>query len=124
MLTLGYTVRTTDNSGVTENNTDTQTVTVTITGTNDAPDIHLVTTDNDAATPAETNAPLSTTGTLTLTDADVSDPVTAAVVSGFTLAGTTGGLTSGDVQTMLPVPAGPVAADPADTHNLTWTFNS
>ena len=61
----------------TDNNaaSDTQTVTVTITGTNDAPDIHLVTTDSAAATLAETNAALSTSGTLTVNDADLSDTV-------------------------------------------------
>ena len=45
-LVLTYTVQSTDNNAA----SDTQTVTVTITGTNDAPDIHLVTTDSAAAT--------------------------------------------------------------------------
>ena len=45
-------------------------------------------------------------------------------MTGVTLGGTTGGLTSAAVQAMLSVTAGPIAADPSDTHNLAWTFNS
>src|SRR5204862_7978722 len=70
-LVLSYTVQSTDNNSA----SDTQTVTVTITGTNDAPDIHLVTSDSAATTLAETNAALGAGGTLTVNDADVSDTV-------------------------------------------------
>ena len=66
---------------------------------------------------------MSTAGTLTVTDADLSDTVTATV-DGVTLGGTTGGLTSADVQNMLTVTAGSIAADPTDTNNLGWSFNS
>ena len=104
----------------TDNNaaSDTQTVTVTITGTNDAPDIHLVTTDSAAATLAETNAALSTSGTLTVNDADLSDTVSSSV-TGVVLGGTTGALTSADVLGMLSVtPASGLAANPTDANNL------
>src|SRR5207237_181386 len=115
-LTLTYTVQSTDNNAA----SDTQSVTVTITGTNDAPDIHLVATgtpDSAAATLAETNAGLSTSGTLTVTDADLSDTV-SSTVTGVVLGGTTGGLGSADVLSMLSVsPTSGLAADPADTHN-------
>src|SRR5438270_11473881 len=50
-----------------------QLVTITIHGTNEAPTIHLVTTDTAAANFSETNAGLSTNGTLTVTDVDLTD---------------------------------------------------
>src|SRR5437764_23954 len=119
-LTLTYTVRANDGTV----NSNDQTVTITITGTNDAPVITVGSGDSAAATLPETNAALSTSGTLTLTDADVSNRVTATVVTGVTLGGTTGGLNSADVQGMLSVTAGAIAADPTDANNLGWTFNS
>src|SRR5437764_500342 len=67
-LVLAYTVQSTDNNSA----SDIQTVTVTITRTNDAPDIHLVTSDSAATTLAETTAALGAGGTLTVNDADVS----------------------------------------------------
>ncbi|AZO30717.1 VCBS domain-containing protein [Mesorhizobium sp. M1B.F.Ca.ET.045.04.1.1] len=99
------------------------TATVRIAGTNDAPDIHLVTSDSAAASLNETNAPLTSSGTLTVNDADLSDTV-AATVDSVSLGGTTGGLTSADVLGMLTLSPGPLAADPGDTHNLGWSFSS
>src|SRR5205807_4277498 len=78
------------------------------------------------ATLAETNAALSTSGTLTVTDADVSDTVSSAVTS-VVATGTTIRLGSNNTAllAMLNVsPASGLAANPTDTHNLTWTFNS
>src|SRR5262249_15429020 len=127
-LVLTYTVTGTDSSATPAS--DTQTITVTITGTNDAPDIHLLTTDSAAAALTETNAALSASGTLTVTDADVSDTVSlSSTVTGVALSGTTTGLTSttAQLQSMLSLSAASLtalAADPTDTHNLTWTFNS
>src|SRR5262249_6542105 len=127
-LVLTYTVTGTDSSATPAS--DTQTITVTITGTNEAPDIHLVTTDSAAAALTETNAALSASGTLTVTDADVSDTVSlSSTVTGVALSGTTTGLTSttAQLQSMLSLSAASLtalAADPTDTHNLTWTFNS
>ncbi|MBZ9722317.1 VCBS domain-containing protein, partial [Mesorhizobium sp. CO1-1-11] len=124
-LTLTYTVQSTDNNAA----SDTQTVTVTVNGTNDAPDIHLVgtgTPDTASATLTETNAGLSTTGTLTVTDADLSDTVSSSVTT-VVASGTTAGLTSNAAQllAMLAVsPTSGLAANPTDTHNLGWTFNS
>ena len=40
------------------------------------------------------------------------------------LSGTTGGLTAADVLAMLSVTSGAIAADPGDTNNLGWAFNS
>ncbi|HEY7230142.1 MAG TPA: VCBS domain-containing protein, partial [Pseudolabrys sp.] len=116
---LKYEVQIADGHG----GTDTQFVTVTIQGTEDAPVISLVGADSDAETLIETNDPLSIGGTLTVTDIDLSNTVTAEV-TGVTLGGTTGGLSSADVENMLSVTPGPLGADSADAHNLVWTFNS
>ena len=99
-------------------------VSVTITGTNDAPDIQVVTSDSAAATLAETNTTLSASGTLTVTDADTTDTVSSSV-TGVTLVGATGGLSAADVLAMLTVsPTSGLAANSGDAHNLTWNFNS
>ncbi|MER8811354.1 VCBS domain-containing protein, partial [Mesorhizobium australicum] len=119
-LTDSFTYKVTDSDG----DVSTATVTITINGTNDAPVISLVSTDSAAKTLTETDSPLSTGGTLTVTDADLSNTVAAAVVTGVTLGGTTGGLTSAAVQNMLTVTAGPIAANPSDAHNLLWNFAS
>ncbi|TPI16200.1 adhesin, partial [Mesorhizobium sp. B4-1-3] len=104
-------------------------LTVTITGTNDAPDIHLVgsgTPDTASATLTETNAGLTATGTLTVTDADVADTVNSSITT-VAASGTTAGLglTNAQLLAMLTVsPTSGLAANPTDTHNLTWNFNS
>ncbi|WP_214475369.1 VCBS domain-containing protein, partial [Mesorhizobium sp. dw_380] len=99
------------------------TTSIQFTGTNDKPDIHLVTTDSAAASLSETNAALTTSGTLTVNDADVSDTVSASVTA-VSLAGTTGGLSGATVLGMLTVSPASLTADPGETHNLGWTFNS
>ena len=100
-----------------------QTVTVTVTGTEDAPDITVGAGDSAAVLLAKTNAALSTTGTLTVTDLDLSDSVTPTVES-VSLSGTTGGLTSAAVLGMLSVSPASIAANPGDANNLNWSFNS
>ena len=98
-------------------------LTIVITGTNDAPDIILHSGDSATANLAETGAGLTTSGTMTVRDPELTDAVTASVTA-VALSGTTGGLTAADVLGMLSVPLGSIAADPGDTHNLGWTFNS
>ena len=101
-----------------------QSVTITVHGTNEGPVISLVTTDSASTTQTETNAGLTASGTLTVTDADLSDTV-STLVTGVTHTGPTGGLTDTQLQAFLTVtPTSGLAADPADTHNLTWNFNS
>ncbi|MBR1280433.1 VCBS domain-containing protein, partial [Bradyrhizobium sp. AUGA SZCCT0177] len=103
----------------------TKQIDVTITGTNDGPNIILVTTDTASTSLVETNAGLSGSGTLSVTDADVSDTVSSLVTTVVTSGTTTGlGLTNGQLLTMLGVTPADLAADPTDTHNLTWNFNS
>jgi VCBS repeat-containing protein len=123
-LVLTYTVQSTDSTA--SPLSDTQLVTVTIYGTNDAPDIHVVSTDRAATTLTETNAGLSISGTLTVNDADVADTVCSSVTTVTASGAITGlGLTNGQLLAMLSVaPASGLAADPGDSHNLTWTFNS
>jgi fibronectin-binding autotransporter adhesin len=123
-LVLTYTVQSTDSSA--SPLSDTQSVTVTIKGANDAPDIHVVTTDSAAATLTETNAGLSICGTLTVNDADVADTVHSSVTTVTASGAITGlGLTNLQLLAMLSVaPASGLAADPGASHNLTWTFDS
>ena len=104
--------------------TSSTTLTITITGTNDAPDLRAVTTDTISSVQTETNAALTASGTLTVTDPDTIDTIASSVTS-VTLGGTTGSLTSAAVLGMLSVspPVG-LAANSGDTHNLGWTFNS
>ncbi|WP_255303328.1 VCBS domain-containing protein, partial [Cobetia sp. 5-11-6-3] len=70
-VTETYTVALTDGS--------TTIVTVTITGDNDAPVIRVDADDSAAASLTEANAPLSATGTLSVSDVDLTDSVTPSV---------------------------------------------
>ncbi|WP_156937110.1 VCBS domain-containing protein, partial [Bradyrhizobium sp. WSM2254] len=113
-VVANYTV--TDEHGATSSST----LTITLTGTNDAPDVHLVATgtpDTATATLTETNAGLTTSGTLTVTDADLSDTVSSSVTTVVASGTTTGlGLTNAQLLAMLGVaPASGLAADPTDT---------
>ena len=120
-LTLTYTVRVTDGSGA----TDDQSVAITINGTNDVPVISIDSGDSAAKTLTETDATLTATDTLSVIDVDLSDNVTPSVVSVAT-SGTTTGLGSGTaaLAAMLTVTPAPITADPGSANNLTWTFNS
>ncbi len=96
-------------------------IAIAITGTNDAPDIILRSGDSATADLTETGAGLTTSGTMTVRDPD--DAVNASVTA-VVLSGTTGGLTAADVLGMLSVTPGSIGADPGDTNNLGWAFNS
>ena len=127
-LTLTYTLTGTDSSAATSGKTDTQTVSVTITGTDDAPDISLQSGDAASASLDETNAGLTASGTLTVTDIDLSDTVAVAkssvAVSGtYAWAGTE--VSNADLMSMLSLSnATANAATPGATNNLGWSFNS
>jgi len=121
-LTITYSVKI--NDGFVDSAT--QDVTFTITGTNDAPVIQLVTTDSAAASLTETNAGLSTSGTLTVTDVDLTDTVNSSVTT-VAASGITTGLALSNAQLLGLLSVTPVSglpADTGDTHNLTWTFDS
>ncbi|MDD3674330.1 DUF4347 domain-containing protein [Thauera propionica] len=125
-LVLTYTVKAEDSDAATAN--DTQTVTITITGTNDTPAI-----SNGAATAAliESDTTLSTSGSMTVTDVDLSDTV-AITVDSVSTSGTFSGnnpLTDAQLKAMLSVAAAPagtaaLTADPSVGSTFNWIFNS
>ncbi|MDP9812515.1 T1SS-143 domain-containing protein [Rhizobium tibeticum] len=130
-LTLTYNVTLSDGDG----GTDTTTVTIVVTGTNDAPVISVPTGETVAMTVdglvgqevvtrslAETNAALTTQGDLKVHDADMTDVVTAKVLS-----------VSGGGAGYNPAAAGAIdflhlSSNPVVNGNsdgtLHWTFNS
>ena len=115
-----FTVTVIDDFGATAQ----QNVVITITGTNDSPDLRAVTTDTISSVQTETNAALTASGTLTVTDPDTTDTIASSVTS-VTLGGTTGSLASAAVLGMLSVaPVSGLAANSGDTHNLGWAFSS
>ena len=108
---------------------DTATATITITGLNDDPEILILSGDSANETIVETNGNLSTSGTLTVRDVDLTDFVTASVISVAT-SGT-------DVDASLPsnsILQGMLTLNPAapavlldSTENidtLSWLFDS
>ena len=120
-LTLTYTIRATDDSLA----SDDQTVTVTITGSNDAPLISVGAGDSAAKTIAETNAGLTVSDTLTVVDADLSDAVTSTVFSVVASGMTTGlGSSNAALLDMLQVTPESIAANVGAANNLNWAFNS
>src|SRR5207244_1646351 len=97
----------------------------TITGTNDAPDIKVVSGDSASAGLTETNAGLSTHGTLTVSDPDTTDTVnvsTTSVSAGGT--GGTGGLTNAQLLAMLSLSGNSNNAADGTAGSLGWAFNS
>ena len=108
-----------NNGGVTPT-----TAVVTITGSNDAPDIRVGAGDSASASLSETNAGLSTSGTLTVTDVDTADQISTSVAL-TTVTGNQGSFSNAQLLAMLSVlPASGLAADTGDANNLTWNFNS
>jgi VCBS repeat-containing protein len=106
-----------------QDGTGSGTVVITINGTNDAPVISVLGTDSTFATLAETNAGLNAAGTLSLTDADLSDTVTSTV-TGLSAAGVTAGAPANLLSMLSIAPAGAIDADAGTTQNLSWIFNS
>ena len=98
-------------------------------GDNDEPVISVVTGDGDSGAIglAETNAPLATSGTLTVSEVDLTDEIDLPVVS-VVASGT--GPSSGrpddpTLLDMLSVPQTPILQDVTSTgEQFTWTFNS
>lgn len=129
-LILTYTIKATDSSGVTATASTTSTVTVTITGTNDVPLITVGAGDGiTVGAGGEINdngSVITASDTLTVTDGDLSNTVTATVQS-LTVSGSGPAprpLTDAQLKAMLTVTAGSIAADYNNTNNLTWSFNS
>ena len=100
------------------------TMTVTVTGTNDAPIVSAEAGDSaGTAVPlVETNAGLSVSGTLTVTDPDLSDTV-ALTVHGVQVTGSAGGLTNAQLLAFFSIAPASLAADGDITNNLAWSFD-
>ncbi|WP_075219649.1 beta strand repeat-containing protein [Acuticoccus yangtzensis] len=116
---IAYTV--TDGEG----GTDSGTIDLVVDAVNDLPVVSVALGDLDGTTIDEENsATLSVSGSLTVTDVDPDDTVTARVKSVST-SGTDGGIsvTTAQLLTFLTVNGGAMAAD-GETGNLVWSFDS
>ncbi|WP_114294614.1 VCBS domain-containing protein, partial [Pseudosulfitobacter sp. DSM 107133] len=117
-LTFTVTIDDGNTDGVT-----TQDVTFTVTGTNDSPTLGLTGMgDSNADTLAETDAGLTASGTLTLSDVDLSDTVSVNGISVAVTSGSAGTLDNATLQAMLSV-AGDLDATET-SEQVTWTFDS
>jgi len=118
-LVLTYTLTVTDSQSA----TDTQTVVITITGTNDTPVITVESGDSAAETLAETNAGLTTGGTLSVEDLDVSNVVNVAV-SSVVESGTVSGIDNMTLLGMLTAGTNPIINNVSTTGTINWAFDS
>ncbi len=121
-LILTYTITATDDDGTALS--DTETVTVTITGTNDAP---IITDGPDSVGLSETNAALTSAGTLTVDDVDTTDVVTASsslAVSGTSDRADAAAPSDGELLAMLTISPTTILDETQNTATLTWDFNS
>ena len=101
------------------------TVNVTITGTNDAPDIRVGAGNSASAAINETNAALTASGTLTVSDPDTSDMVNVSVTS-VAVSGTGGanGIDNDTLKAMLGLTGNIANAADGTAGSLHWSFNS
>jgi T1SS-143 domain-containing protein len=98
---------------------------ITITGTNDAPVISVVGGDSALAELTETNARLTATGTLTVTDADAADVVKAEVTFLEVDGPDTGNnFQPGELRSYFSVTPNTVINAGQAIGTLTWAFNS
>ena len=111
--TFDYTVADVDGD------TGTATATVTITGTNDEPVITLDAGDSAAETITESDASQSISGTISVTDLDLSDVVNAS----FVVKSTVGDFNGIDGQTLFSLQSNPVVSSSETENDLTWTFD-
>ena len=122
-LILTYTVSATDDDGTPLG--DTETVTVTITGTNDTP---VITGGPDTSALTVTGSGLTDSGSLTVSDTDLTDVVTAAVdsvgVSGTGALSVPGSLNNATLQSFLSVSPTTILNGSQATNTLSWDFNS
>ncbi len=117
---MTYTVTVTDSQSA----TDTETVTITITGTNDAPEI---TDGPDTADLAETDAGLTASGTLTVSDVDTTDTVAASrtlVVSGTSDRSDPAAPSDAALLGMFTLNPTAILDNTENSDTLNWDFNS
>ena len=96
---------------------------ITITGANDAPVITVETGDSAAESIAETDAGLTTSGTLSVEDVDISDTVSVAVTS-VVESGMTSGIDNAVLLAMLGVDTGDIIDNLSTTGTINWDFDS
>ncbi len=123
-LILTYTVRVTDS----EASQATQAVTVTITGTNDSPTIGVEAGDSNEAALDETDSGLTATDTLTVSDVDTSNTVSASVtgllVSGDSDRADAAAPSDATLRGMLALTPEAVLDGTGNSAPLTWEFDS
>ena len=128
-IDVTYRITITDDSGVKndpEAETETQDVVITINGANDDPVLSVSSLLNsDAESLTETDAALTTSGTLTATDIDLTNTVSISNIS-VSSGDTTDGLISNPTELLNMLSVSPVQVlDGTQTVNqFTWSFNS
>ena len=127
--TTGFTFTVTDSSGETATETGTGELVITLNGDDDTPEITVMVGDVATAALTETDAGLTASGTLTVTDRDTADDVSVMLAgAGITGDGTYEGELpvglSAALAAMLTLPAGALAADAPDGTQFTWAFDS
>ncbi|WP_207105018.1 VCBS domain-containing protein [Tardiphaga sp. P9-11] len=100
-------------------------ITVTLVGSNDKPVISIDGGDSDYVFLTETNTGLTANGTLSVTDVDLSDTVTANVLS-VTASGSgiESHFTNAQLLAFMTVATGDVTPAGSGTGDLAWAFNS
>ncbi|MEQ9696145.1 VCBS domain-containing protein, partial [Shimia sp. SDUM112013] len=117
-VTVTYTLQVQDDSGAMNDTSATQTLSIVIEGSNDAPVITVETGDSAADTQAEGDTALTASGTLTVTDVDVTDSSSVTLV-GVSSTGDDNGL---DLLAMMTATGG--VASGATTGAINWSFDS
>ena len=100
-----------------------QDITIMVTGTNDAPMTVIDGGDSDTTIFDETDAGLLTNGTISVTDADISDEVFVTVDS-VVESGTVSGIANGTLLAMLGVDLGAIIDNVSTEGDINWTFDS
>lgn len=105
---------------------DTATANITVAGVNDAPIISVDSGDSSAETVIETNAQLTTNGTLTISDVDTSDFVTSSVMSVSTSGKDDDASTPNNAALLAMLALSPINTldNTEQTDTLNWSFGS
>ncbi|MGE4446132.1 MAG: VCBS domain-containing protein, partial [Synergistaceae bacterium] len=114
-----FATTTTDEHGATRSTT----LTITINGTNDTPVISVGSGDSALEVLPETNAGLSTSGTLTLSDLDITNTVSTNIIS-VSVGGQTTGLIPNNAQLLGMLSATGNLTNTETTGPINWTFDS
>ncbi|MEJ6398604.1 VCBS domain-containing protein [Yoonia sp. 208BN28-4] len=122
-VTLTYTLTFSDDSS-TGNDDITQDVVLTVTGTNDAPQISLVGMDSATGAANEGNGTLTDSGTLTVTDLDVTNTVATQVDAVVVTGGDATAVDNATLAAMMSVDTVDVIDNTATVGTINWQFNS